>query len=478
MLHTRLLKTTALRLSLLYALLFSLLSAASLGFLYWATGHYINVQISTGLHTEVTELQDIYTSHGDTALRRVLIRRLLSTRNDGRHYFYSPTDGRPTLGDLHAWPAKVHATGKVQNVWIDSKQLPLREQGDRDQDDDQYLSVLAVKLADGSRLLIGQTLHNAEDIREFIFGIVLATLGVTIALALMLGVLMGRSVLRRIDAVNRTAGEIMAGDLTRRIPVTGRQDEYDELALRLNAMLTRIEQLMTAMRQVTDNVAHDLRSPLTRLRSRLEVTLLEHRDEAEYRDAMEQAISDADQLLKTFNALLSIAQAEAGVRRDEAAQVDVSTLVIDLGELYSAVAEEAGLQLEVRNSAAIHLRVNRHLLAQVIGNLLENAIKYTPPTGHHLTLALARDGERVRLSVSDDGPGIPAEARERVLERFERLDQTRSTRGNGLGLSLVRAVAQLYGAQLHLLDNTPGLRVELVFTPGHDNTAQTTTTPA
>ncbi len=456
--HTSLLKTTALRLSLLYAGLFSLLSAVSLGVLYWSTGRFIDVQIQTGLQVEARELRHLYAQGGAEALRRALSLRLPTLHNTGRHYLYVPAHGAP-VGDLRAWPSSLAPDDQVRNLWIPQSLLP-----PWDDYDDEYISVLAMKLPGGGRLLVGQTLDAAEDIREFIFGIVLTSLGVTVALALVLGVFMGRSVLRRVETVSRTAGEIMAGDLTRRIPVTDRRDEYDELALRLNAMLTRIEQLLTGMRQVTDNVAHDLRSPLTRLRNRLEVTLLEHRDEAEYREAMEQALNDADQLLKTFNALLSIAQAEAGVRREDSARLDVSALAADLADLYSAVAEEAGLQLEVDIAEDIHLCANRHLLAQAIGNLLENAIKYTP-AGGHLALRLRRDAEGVRLSVSDNGPGIPAAEREHVLERFVRLDQTRSTSGNGLGLSLVRAVARLYGARLQLLDNAPGLRVELLFAP-------------
>ena len=470
---TRLFRTTALRLSLLYALLFSLLSAAALGFMYWSTGHYIDAQIRTGLDSEAHGLLRAYERGGPAALRGALQRRLANIAHTGRHYLYVPGDGRAPLGDLRRWPADVVPDHRVHNRWVDASLLPAR-----DSDDADYLPVLALRLPDGGRLLIAQSMKDAEDMRDYVFATVIVTLGVTVVIALLLGVLMGRSVLRRIDAVNATAGEIMGGDLSRRLPVGRRGDEFDELALRLNAMLERIEQLLVAMREVTDNVAHDLRSPLNRLRNRLEVILLEPRSEAEYRQTMEQTIADADQLLKTFNALLDIAQAEAGVQREECAALDLTALARDMGELYEAVADEAGLSLRVvlPGDGPLTVRADRHLLAQAIGNLLENAIAHVP-RGGHVSLELTRREDAVVLAVADDGPGIPAEARERVLSRFVRLDPVRNARGNGLGLSLVRAAALFHGAELRLSDNPreadadghsnrgPGLRVELVFKP-------------
>ncbi len=227
-------------------------------------------------------------------------------------------------------------------------------------------------------------------------------------------------------------------------------------------MLERIEHLMQAMRQVTDNVAHDLRKPLNRLRSRLEVTLLEARTEEEYRAEMAQGIEDADELLKTFNALLSIAQAEAGVRRNEWTEVDIAPLVEDLADLYGAVAEEKEIKFSCSSPANVKIAGNRQLLAQAIGNLLDNAIKYTPPGGT-IELLVAENADATQITVADSGSGIPETEKERVLQRFVRLDNSRSLPGNGLGLSLVNAVARLHGASLQLADNQPGLRVILRF---------------
>lgn len=229
-------------------------------------------------------------------------------------------------------------------------------------------------------------------------------------------------------------------------------------------MLERIEQLLTGLRQVTDNIAHDLRSPLNRLRNRLEVTLLEARSAAEYRSVLYQAIGDANALLNTFNALLSIAQAEAGMHRTPWEELELGVLAGELAELYEAVAEEKGITWTYSAAPDLRIRGDRQLLAQALSNLLDNAVKYTPPGGR-IALTVSSGPQGPLLSVADSGPGIPAAERERVLERFVRLDSARSQPGSGLGLSLVKAVTGLHQAELTLADNQPGLRVSIQFLP-------------
>jgi len=267
------------------------------------------------------------------------------------------------------------------------------------------------------------------------------------------------------DTIGRAASEIMAGDLSQRVPVSGRNDEFDALAQRLNNMLERIEEVLAGMREVTDNVAHDLRSPITRIRNRMEVTLLERRDEAEYRDVMEQTIKDADTMVKTFNAILQTAQANAGAIRADLLPVDLSKLVREMGELYTPVAEEAGLTLRIESGALITVPGHRDLLAQAIGNLLDNAVKYTPREGKLYLELIPGDGA-VDLVVEDSGPGIPEKERHRVTQRFVRLDTVRQKEGNGLGLSLVDAIARQHGATLLFEDNEPGLRAIIRFKTG------------
>ncbi len=316
-------------------------------------------------------------------------------------------------------------------------------------------------LPGGYRLLVGRDLRDASMFRARITRSLAWSALLTLALGVAGGMFMTRNMLRRVEAVNRTSERIIHGDLTQRVPLTGSGDEFDQLAQNLNAMLDQIERLMLAMRQVTDNIAHDLRTPLARLRSRLEVTLLERPDAERYAEALRDTIAEADRLLGTFNALLSIAEAEAGSRRQDWAIVDLAEIARTVAELYEPVADENGLALAVDIDATLPVRGERHLLSQAIANLLDNALKYAPVG--NVMLRAKRDGDSARLDVADRGPGIPADRREAVFDRFVRLEGSRSTPGNGLGLSLVRAVARLHAGNCWLEDNEPGLKVVMTI---------------
>jgi signal transduction histidine kinase len=244
------------------------------------------------------------------------------------------------------------------------------------------------------------------------------------------------------------------------MPVVGTDDEFDRLSRNLNDMLNQIDRLMTGMREVSDNVAHDLRSPLTRLKSRLELTLFGHGNPEQYRQAIEQAVQETDKILSTFNALLSIAQAEGGAARGEMEAIDMATLCADVAELYEPLAEAKQLALTANLADSAPIKGNRHLLFQAVTNLVDNAIKYSAPGGA-VSLSVAIAGDDVEIVVADRGPGIPEADRERVLQRFVRLEQSRTTPGNGLGLSLVTAVITLHDGALVLGDNQPGLMATL-----------------
>ncbi len=285
----------------------------------------------------------------------------------------------------------------------------------------------------------------------------------TLALGLGGGLLLSRYFLRRLDAINQGSRAILRGDLTQRMPVTGYADEFDRLAQNLNDMLDQIDTLMKGMRGVADNIAHDLRSPISRLRSRLEVTLMSQSDPEEYRAALAKTIEEADGILDTFNALLAIALAESGVLRDRFERLDLGALVRDAAELYGAAADDRGLHLDVYAAEDCMIDGDRNLLSQAITNLLDNAFNHTPENGS-IALSVRRDADgRLEFAISDTGPGIAPEERERVLERFVRLDDSRTTPGSGLGLSQVAATARLHYADLSLEDNAPGLRIRLRF---------------
>jgi hypothetical protein len=289
----------------------------------------------------------------------------------------------------------------------------------------------------------------------------------TVLLILVLGTaggaLMSRNMLRRLDTINRTSGEIIAGDLTRRVPLAGSGDEFDSLAENLNRMLDRIERLMKGLREVTDSVAHDLRTPLNRLRNRLEESVARLHANGSQAAEIERAIAETDQLIGTFNALLLIAETDAGTTRAAMSPLDLGSVAADVVELYEPLAEEKHLTLTLVPGPAVGIEGNRSLIAQALANLVDNAIKYTP-AGGKVRIRAAVNEKGVELSVADSGPGIPQADRPRVTERFVRLEASRNSPGTGLGLSLVAAVAHFHNAELVLDDNVPtGLMAVLRF---------------
>ena len=456
----RLLHTTAIRLALRYALFYALLITLGLGVLYWATSRYVDAQMAAGLEQELTRLVQIERQFGRDRLAAVIGAELQATQGDNRrYYFLQSADGQRQAGNLLDWPPGFVANHLVRNVWIEDDLIP-RQLPDKD----GFWPMVGTRLDDGSRLLVAQSVRQAEDLQEFILSIMAIILTVSVGLALTMGWLLGRTLLQRIDTINTTAQQVTDGKLSQRVLLSGQDDEFDELAGHLNTMLARIEKLVTGMRQVTDNVAHDLRRPLARVRNRIEVTLMEKRDSKEYRTALEETLEDANALMQTFNALLEIAQAESGSFRGEWEVIDLSAMLEELGGLYLDEAEVGHKRFALQIEPNLKTTGNRHLLAQAVSNLLDNAFKYTPDDSIISLQAGMQDG-RLTVTVSDNGPGIAVEQRDKVFDRFVRLEPDRSTAGNGLGLSLVRAVADLHKAELRLEDNQPGLRVVLHFNP-------------
>jgi signal transduction histidine kinase len=332
--------------------------------------------------------------------------------------------------------------------------FPIEERGvDRARVNQVY--ALEFLLPGGFRMLVGQNTHSSNQVLDTILDAFLLGVIAMVLLAIVGGLLFSRRLLKRVEAINRGAERVRQGDVGYRMPVGRGDDEFDRLGANLNAMLDEIERLMKAIRAVTDNIAHDLRSPLTRLRNRLEAIDDDKADPAAQRQAIRSAIGEADQVLETFRALLSIADAESGAALSGRERVELAAIATDVAELYEPVAEEQGRTIERRIVGNGAVSGSRQLLFQVAANLLDNALKYGRGT---IEVAIEEDGDTVRLIVRDHGPGIAPEDRERVLERFVRLDASRSTPGTGLGLSLVAAIARLHGGKLTLEDNLPGLR--------------------
>ncbi len=446
------------RLAMRYAMFYAVLIALGLSVLYWSTGRYVDAQVAAGLDHEVHKLVMLDREQGRRRLEAAVKSVSDIVGENQRYYLLQEPGLSRQIGNLNGWPPTLKADGRVHNIWIEDNLIPTHMA-----DKDGYWPMIGVVLADGARLLVAQAVRQAEDLREFSLATMAVIIAVSVGLALIMGWRLGRTLLARVDLINETAERVTEGDLSHRVPLSGQHDEFDELAGHINNMLARIEILLMGMRQVTDNIAHDLRRPLARMRNRIEVMLLDSRENEEYRRAMQETKSDAEELMQTFNALLEIAQAEAGSDRGEWGEVNLSTLLQDLYELYEDQAEEHHWQFSAEIEDGLRVQGNRQLLAQAITNLLDNAFKFTQKGGMIQLGARCREG-KIQLWVSDNGPGVPADQRENVIHRFVRLESARSTHGNGLGLSLVKAVADLHKAGLKLEDNRPGLRVMIDFT--------------
>lgn len=450
----RLVQTSIFRIALLYLLLLGATLAVLLGFIYWSTAGLIERQNDETVQAEIRGLAEQYRDEGLVRLMEVIHERSGPRGTPQNVYLLTGPGLQPLAGNLADWPA----AASEQDGWLEV----VLERSDDPSGGPHVIRGRAFDLAGGYRLFVGRDTVERADFRGIVAGALAWAVLPAVALGLLGGALIGRYSLARVDAVRAASEDIVRGDLSRRVPLTGSGDEFDRLAATINAMLARIETLMGGMRLVTDSLAHDLRSPLTRARGAIEMALRRHQDAEAYRQALEQTAAELETILRTFDALINIAQAEAGLNRLTLGELDLTALARDLLEVYQPIAEEAGLELSGEIAADVVIRGHRQLLGQAIANLLDNAVKYSPPGGR-IGLTLATTGDGAALSVADSGPGIPAEDRERVLQRFVRLDDSRATPGSGLGLSLVAAVAKLHDVDLTLDDNAPGLRVTFAF---------------
>jgi signal transduction histidine kinase len=457
----KLIRTTAFRLTLVYLFLFALFAASLLGYFAWNTRRLITEQITTTVSGETAEISDLYNRRGLRLLVPTVESRAL--RPGANLYLVTTETGRAIAGNVGSLaPGVMGTTGWSETAY--------RRMDDQDDSDHRAL-VYVTQLSGGFRLLIGRDLEE----RRRLFGIVAKAAQWSILVVVVLGIgggiFVARRVLQRIDAMTGTTQRIMAGDLSGRLPVGRSGDELDRLASNLNAMLERIEALMTGLKEVSDNIAHDLKTPLTRLRNRAEEALAKAGSEADYRAALERTIDESDGLIRTFNALLMIARAESGQARGNMDDFDASEVANGIHELYEPLAEDDGMTLKVKTAPA-PIHANRELISQALANLVENAIKYGKPVAdgpvvsleaRQILIEALRDGDSVLLRVTDHGAGIPESERRHAVERFVRLDSSRSQPGSGLGLSLASAVATLHGGELRLGDANPGLVATLVI---------------
>ena len=455
---SKLLRNATFRLALLYLALFSLSVLLLFGFIYWATVGYQSRQLDIAINTELQQLATIHQQNGPSSLINT-IQEQINLRID-RDQVLALLDPHNLfiIGNIDDLPRRAKKDG-----WIEFE----AELENGRHDDDIDIRALIQTLPDDSKLLVGRNIESLEKQHELILEAMLWGLIITIALGLTGGLVLSISSLRKIERISRTGRAIMAGDLSQRIPLpklpADGGNDIDQLAVTLNAMLDQIQALMDSLRQVSNDIAHDLRTPLTRLRGQLEELQSQTSDEL-LLVQIDEAIAEVDGMLTTFNALLRIAHVEANAAREDFAPIDLMTVMQDVAELFEPLAAENDLTLTVDSgkTKAFSLLGDRDLIFQALVNLLDNAIKYTP-IGGAIELAISVNAKEVHLTVADNGPGIPDSEHEQVLQRFYRLEKHRSQTGNGLGLSLVAAVAKRHSGQLLLTDNHPGLRATLVL---------------
>jgi signal transduction histidine kinase len=449
MIDRGLFRSAGFRFGLIYALLLAVSAAALAIFLWWATAGLLDRETEAAIHVDAQNLSDRYSDGGLPALIITIEDRLTQNVDDDAIYFLANTSMQRIAGNLERWPPTVTQVGQPY-------ELPVQRAGTR-----SLAHVRCYDLPGGFHLLIGRDVKVRAQLRTLLTDALLWAV-IVVGLMATVGALVIRNLFRRTLAnISATATAIAGGDFAQRVKLTGRGDEFDQVAEVINDMLDRIGRLMDGVREVSDAIAHDLRTPITRARTRLEDAVLHAATPEDLRAAIERATADLDGIVAVFQALLRIAQIEAGSRRSSFARLDVVPLLAEVADLYGAVADERGISLQVDTPAHVAAYGDRALIQQGIANLVDNALKFSP-TGGGVRI-VASVGNAVVITVSDQGPGIPADERSKATERFYRGETARSTPGSGLGLSLVLAVARLHGGSLRLEDNRPGLRAVLTL---------------
>ena len=460
----RLIRSTPFRLTLLFLALFAAAASAFLGYIYIATAGEVNRRADAEITREMESLEAAYRVGGGNALNQTIVERATGERPF--LYLLLDKEGKRISGSIEESPIDdFEGQGptwegfKLTETDIDGAEVKRSARGVQE------------RLSGGEALFVGADVQESEG---YVMKIVRALWGagaLVIILGLAGGVIISRNVSRSMQGLVDVVNAVRSGDLHARARVRGTRDEYDELAEGLNDMLDRIERLMGGLRHAGDAIAHDLRSPLTRLRARMEVALIDAENgKGDPMAALETALLDADGVLKTFNAVLAIARLQAAGDAPDQKTFDSSELASDMAELYEASCEDKGLDFKAEITPALSIRGNREFIAQALANILDNAIKYTPEGGAVMLRARRRSSGELEFSVTDTGPGVPEEDRARVVQRFVRLENSRSEPGAGLGLSLVQAVAVSHGGRLELAEGPgvydgfgPGLRVALVL---------------
>jgi signal transduction histidine kinase len=448
------LRSSTLRLALIWIGIFGTAVAALLGYVYWSSASYMLRQSDQALAMELVALREAYGRGGRGQLIAAILQRMSVGHLDSSIYLLADPSGAALAGNLMAWPASLKGTSGLGDFstpdWKpDASRRP-------------RLRATFETLPDGTRLLVGKDIEELDQVAQRINTALLLTVLLIVAVAAAASASITRRTVGRIESINATSRAIMQSGLSERIPLRGTKDEWDELATNLNSMLERIETLMGEVKQFTDNVAHELRTPITRLRGRLEKTYNSLCDGDAHKLVIGDTIADLDGVQRIFSSLTRISQIEARDRTAAFRTVDLAEVVREVVELFDAAAEEKGGQLVTVGDQRVLVTGDRDLLFDAVANLVDNAIKHGREAGR-VTVDVRQCEAGAAIAVSDEGPGIPDDEIRNVFKRFYRLERSRQAPGNGLGLSLVAAVARLHGAQITMLNNAPGLTIELCF---------------
>ncbi|WP_273723877.1 HAMP domain-containing sensor histidine kinase [Bartonella sp. AU18XJBT] len=451
-------RTTALRLSALYILLFGLVATGLSIYMTEFSASLLTEQTEQALHEELKYIENAYNYGGLSLLMRTIDYR---SRQPGA-FLYLVTDsmGRILAGNV----ARIELGLLNQSGFISTSFLYSRF-GEHGKTSEHRALAVIVDLPNAMKILIGRDLDEPERFAIVIRKAVIIALAAMVGGALLIWFFVGRRALQRIDHVTAASQRLMDGDFSGRLPVSGVGDEFDRLSTNLNVMLDRIEELNIGLRQVSDNIAHDLKTPLTRLRNRAEEALSGNKTKLEYRQVLDRVIAESDQLICTFNAILMISRIEASSAIEHLEMMNMKLILEDAVEIYEPFAEESGVLLRLGNIFDKELKLNRELVAQSIFNLIDNAIKYASKGERKAGVCLSMEyrDEHLLVVVSDNGPGIAEDKREKVTERFVRLEESRTQPGFGIGLSIAKAVMKLHGGELLLENANPGLRAVLLF---------------
>ena len=450
----KLLRTTVFKLSLVYLVVFAIGAGLVLMRVGMNVKELFDDQIDQTVEAEIAGLSEQYRQGGIRRLVETVERR--ANQPGSSLYLVTTFAGERITGNVAQLPVGVlERPGLIETRYARTDGVVA-----------EHRALARIFLLPGGfRLLVGRDLEDREALRGMMLRALLTSLGWLVLIGTAGGIFVAMRVLRRVDAMSASAQTIMSGDLSQRLPRTGSGDELDRLATSLNAMLERIGELMKGLQEVSDNIAHDLKTPLTRLRNGVDEALRSAQSPDDYRACLEKVVEESEGLIRVFNALLMIARLESGAAQEAMQHFDVAEVARDVAELYDAVAEEQGVMLTLDVDAPLMMRGGRELIGQALANLVDNAIKHGQPQDSDaqvvVNIAARRMGNRIELTVADRGPGVAAQDRARVLERFMRLEGSRSRPGSGLGLSLASAVARLHHGALRLDDNEPGLRVTI-----------------